>query len=82
MITRDVNQLFVVPAFVHEARFSGCGAGPLNYTCSTVGGIEAPGSTNLRATAPSISQASRSTDSGSGRPTGRSCSRPTPTGTR
>ncbi len=48
MITRDVNQLFVVPAFVHEARFSGCGAGPLNWTCSTVGGIEAAGSTNLQ----------------------------------
>jgi len=47
MITRDVSQLLVVPAFVHEARFSGCGAGPLNYTCSTVGGIEAPGATGM-----------------------------------
>ena len=47
MITRDVSQLLVVPAFVHDSRFAGCGAGPLNWTCSTVGGIEAPGSTNL-----------------------------------
>lgn len=47
MITRDIQQLLVVPMFTHEARFGGCGAGPLNYTCSTAGGIEAPGSTNL-----------------------------------
>lgn len=47
MITRDVNQLLVVPAFTHEGRFSGCGAGPGDFTCSTAGGIEAPGSTNL-----------------------------------
>ncbi len=47
MITRDIHQMLVVPAFTHNANFSGCGAGPLNWTCSTVGGIEAAGATGM-----------------------------------
>lgn len=48
MITRDVHQLQVVPAFTHAARFAACSAGTVEgFTCSTAGGVEAAGSTNL-----------------------------------
>lgn len=47
MITRDIHQTQVMPVFTHAARFAGCGAGTLNFTCTTAGGIEAAGATGL-----------------------------------
>lgn len=44
MITRDVHQLYVVPAFVHNAKFVACGAANLG-TCTCAGGVAAAGST-------------------------------------
>lgn len=45
MITRDVHQLQVVPAFQHNAKFRACDAGPDLATCSCAGGIAGAGST-------------------------------------
>lgn len=47
MITRDIHQQLVVPAFTHASRFGGCGAGTLNFTCSTAGAIAAAGATGM-----------------------------------
>ena len=44
MITRDVKQLLVVPAFVHAQRFRACDAGSNVATCTCAGGSTAAGS--------------------------------------
>ena len=44
MITRDVNQLQVVPAFQHNAKFTACGADNRG-TCTCAAGVSAAGST-------------------------------------
>ena len=44
MITRDLAQSYVVPMFVHNAKFTGCGDNNLG-TCTCAAGITAAGST-------------------------------------
>ena len=45
MITRDVHQQQVVPAFRHNALFMACESGVIAGTCTCAGGIAAAGST-------------------------------------
>lgn len=45
MITRDVHQIYVVPGFVHAARFLGCGLA--GYTCTESGVTSAIGSSEF-----------------------------------
>ena len=45
MITRDVAQLQVVPAFVNNARFTGCTLS--GYTCTESGATSAIGSSEF-----------------------------------
>src|SRR3990167_5052274 len=45
MITRDVNQIYVVPGFVNNARFTGCTLA--GYTCTESGATSAIGSSEF-----------------------------------
>ena len=45
MITRDVNQIYVVPGFVSNARFTGCTLA--GYTCTESGATSAIGSSEF-----------------------------------